>query len=51
LLRSRGGRDDPATETLLIAAFVACASDVDGRVRANRIDRDMTSSSASSVRS
>ena len=33
---------DPATETLLTAAFVAYASDVStGRVRANRIDKDI----------
>ncbi|HKH65794.1 MAG TPA: L,D-transpeptidase family protein, partial [Reyranella sp.] len=33
---------DPATETLLTAAFVAYASDLStGRVRANRIDKDI----------
>lgn len=37
-----GSGADPATETLLTAAFVAYASDLStGRVRANRVDKDI----------
>ena len=40
--KALGSGADPATETLLTAAFVAYASDLStGRVRANRIDKDI----------